>query len=287
MRTPLLLALGLGTLHACSPASSSDPDPAPTVTPTEIRLLQEGGSAWWRAAVLEPAAEAAENVPEDELPEEWSPEDRELAALATLAAASAEAATEPGAPGWRPARGALTLSLTDRPERDEPTAGDRAPFASRDTRDRIRMDLVLSLGSDGADPHELRLEPLRAIRAPDDPDRGSIAVDARRTPLGWTGWMLANVVVDGRTLDTDHLVHVSARPSGATAPVEPGSLEPPAPLYAVQLVVMPVAIGGTVPELDPLEALQVLGLAQEEASTRQVLHLVLPEARIAQDPIRG
>src|SRR5690606_14157907 len=107
-------------------------------------------------------------------------------------------------------------------------------------------------------------------------------------PSIYAGWFLGNVVVDQRTVDQNHLMYLHAEPVPGSARADGSD---PSPTYTVHVVVLPVLLEGTVPQMQELAALDRLsgrptpdeepGAAAppEDPSARRALHVVLLDAR--------
>lgn len=272
-----------------------DPAAAPTaapVTATEgaLQLVQDRGRASWALVELpevppEAAPDPAEAPADPQAPPErrWPfPEvaglDEALEAVPLLLQQAPLAQlTQGSAPGFQAAgRGDLVLQLENRPEPEAREDGRR----STATPDRLRMTL------DVADDQlpDLRIEPVRALGLT---PHGAYA-SWGPWPSIYGGWFLGNVVVDRRTVDQNHLMYLHAEPVPGSARADGSD---PSPTYTVHVVVLPVLLEGTVPQMQELAALARLsgeaspdeepGAAEapEDPSARRALHLVFLDVR--------
>lgn len=175
-------------------------------------------------------------------------------------------------------RGDLVLQLENRPE---PSPAESASRAATSTPDRLRLTLDVGTGQ----PPVIRIEPVRTLGLTDE---GAYTAWGP-WPAIYAAWFIGNVVVDQRTVDQNHLMYLHAEPIPGTVSADGGEASP---TYAVHILVLPVLIEGTVPQMQELAAGERLASAAaadegEEEGTRKVatlppssraLHLVLLDA---------
>lgn len=257
----------------------------PAAAHRRVDLVQDRGRGSWAVLALPEVPEpepppAADGAPPAEPPPRQSPFppveglDEAIAAVPLLLQQTPAAMLAQGdAPGFTTGRGDLVLQLEDRPE---PPPADGRPKTA--TPDRLLM--TLDVAGDGGPT--LRIEPVQTVRLT---EHGAYAAWGP-WPSIYGAWFVGNVVVDQRTVDRNHLMYVHAEPVAGSA----SAGEADSPTYAVHVVVLPVLIEGTVPQMQELAAIDRLtgaAPAEEEPGAAEApddedglraLHLVLQDA---------